>query len=196
MVKVVAILIALAGTAGAEIVDLPDEPVEVAPAPDASVSRFGYRVGFGDLPIGGQDTFLFSLGLGIEHPLFGRFRALAEYEYVFTETHGDSARMPPPEHGSGHRVHLGLRHVLADKRLDVLRLWIDGELGGGLGMFGDNVTGAHALPDVFAGLRLGYDFHGRRSSPASVFVAELLVRVIAIDRGAGVMGGVGMYWGN
>jgi hypothetical protein len=191
MVKILAVLALVAGTARAEIVRVPDAE------PDrTSVPLFGYRIGYSSLPIDGVDTTLFSLGLGIEHPLFGHFRALAEYEFVFTETHDDPARMPPPEYGTGHRLHLGLRHVLVDKQLEVLRLWVDGELGGGLGMFTDNVTGARALPDAFAGLRLGYDMHSPRPSPARTFVAELIVRMIVIDRGAGVMGGVGMYWSN
>jgi hypothetical protein len=184
MVKILALLALLAGTARADSAD------------STSVDRFGYRIGIGSLPIDGKETFMFSLGLGIEHPLFGHFRALAEYELVFTETHDDPARMPPPEYGTGHRLHVGLRHVLVDKDVGVLRLWVDGEVGGGLGLFSDNVTAARSFPDAFAGLRIGYDLHAHRSSPARTFVAELLVRMIVIDRGAGVMGGVGMYWGN
>jgi hypothetical protein len=53
------------------------------------------------------------------------------------------------------------------------------------------------MPHAFAGLRFGYDLAGDPEvSPSRRFEAELLLRLIAIEHGAGLMVGFGMVWGN
>ena len=186
-------LAGLAGLAAAEPVLVAEDPPE---ATSSAISRFGYRLGAGSLPLDGRSMFVFSVGVGVEHPLAGRTRVLAEYEWLWLERRDPAGRMSPPDYGDGHRLHLGLRHVLADKQLRTIRLWIDGELGGGVALVTDNLSGVRTVPDGFAGLRFGYDLRVTTRSPSHVFAAELLVRAIAIDRGVGVMGGVGMSWGD
>jgi len=156
---------------------------------DDEASSFGFRIGFGVLPIDRQLTSTVSLGLGVEHPVFEHWRAFGDYEWLWLE------RAQMGEHGDGQRIHVGLRRTLADKRAwHVLRFFLDSELGGGFTLANDNVSGVHALPDALAGLRLGYDLEAEHRSEAKVFEAEVVVRAIAIPGGIGMMAGIGALW--
>jgi len=107
--------------------------------------------------------------------------------------------VPRPErHGNGHRTSLGLRRELVGKRLgSTVRMFIDGEVGANVALVNDNMTGVAFLPGALGGLRFGYDVYSRSdSSPSRTFEAEVLVRAIAIQHGAGALLGVGMFWGN
>ena len=116
---------------------------------------------------------------------------------MWTEARVPPERMAPPEYGDGHRIQLGVRHVLARTRSYPIRVWLDGELGGGAALVTDNLAGTHFVPDGFAGLRFGYDFRTHNGdSPSHAFTAEFLLRAIVIDHGAGGMFGVGMQWGD
>jgi hypothetical protein len=184
------VLVAITGTAAAQ------SYIAGERTPPA-IHRFGYRIGLGMLPLDGTPTFTFSLGLGLEHPIGAGFRALAEYEWMWTESRVPPERMTPPEYGDGHRIQLGLRHVLAHTHSFPIRVWVDGEAGGGAALVTDNIAGTHFVPDAFAGLRFGYDFRtANGESPSHTFVAEFLLRAIVIDHGAGGMFGVGMLWGD
>ena len=164
-----------------------------------AIQRFGYRLGFGQLPLSGHPNFVFSIGLNFDQHLVGKLRLLGEYDWLWTESRDPeaTARMTPPEYGDGHRVQIGLRYNLARTRSLPVRVFIDAELGGGAALVTDNLTGTRFLPTGFTGLRLGYDVRTRNpDSPSRMFTAEFTVRAIAIDHGIGVMGGVGMQWGN
>jgi hypothetical protein len=162
---------------------------------DREPPKLGLRVDFGALPYFGQPAEIFGLGVGVEHPAFCKFRVFGEYEWLFlTSGSSTTSTSAMPEYsGTGQRAHVGLRHVLvATTWRRALRLYIDGEIGGGFALTTDNASGTHAVPHALAGLRLGYDILMVRSH---VFEAEFLVRGIAIDHGAGMMFGVGMLWG-
>jgi hypothetical protein len=104
----------------------------------------------------------------------------------------------PEEHGSGHRTFIGLRRELESKRVSRgFSLFLDTEVGGGVALVNDNMTGVEFLPTAFLGLRGGYDFYSRNEdSPSRTFEAEFLLRAIAIQDGIGLLFGVGMFWGN
>ena len=173
MKKIVFVLVALAATAHA----------------DDEASWFGFRIGFGTLPIDHQLTSTVSLGLGVEHPVSEHWRVFGDYEWLWLE------RAQMNEHGDGQRIHVGLRRTLADGHAwHVLRLFVDGELGGGFTLANDNISGVHELPDALAGLRLGYDMDAEHRSEAKTLEMEVVVRGIAIPGGIGMMAGVGGLW--
>lgn len=163
---------------------------------DAPPNRLGFRGVFGAVPIGAQTTGLLGLGLAVEHPVFGpTTRVLAEYEllWALTETSSGDPAMPPPMFtGTAHRAHLGVRTTLADTTAIAgkLRLFVDGEVGGGLGMATLPARVA-IVPHAFAGVRAGYDLHGRRG----MFGFELYVRALAVPDGLGASGGLAFTWG-
>lgn len=170
--RALAIVLALAGVAGAD-------------------PLVGLRLGLGRLPIDGAPSDAVSIGLGVEHPVLCQWRAFGEYEWLWLQrVHGTE----PEPHGDGHRIQIGVRHRLAVHRVSGdFALFVDGELGGGLALVSDQMTGVRVIPDALAGVRLGYDLRAP-ASPSTVFEAELLVRVLAIPGGAGAMLGVGMLW--
>jgi hypothetical protein len=156
---------------------------------DDDTNWFGFRIGIGALPIDRQLTSTISLGLGVEHPVFDHWRVFGDYEWLWLE------RAQMNEHGDGQRIHVGLRRTIADKRAwHVLRLFVDGELGGGFTLANDNVSGVHALPDALTGVRLGYDMEGAQRSEAKALEMEVVVRAIAIPGGIGMMAGLGGLW--
>jgi hypothetical protein len=184
-------LVVLAGTARAD--DADDDP---------GFNMLGFRFGVGALPIEDTHTMTFSLGLGVEHPVFTRTRVFGEYEWLWllpSDARAASSMLPrPEEHGSGHRTLVGLRRELTSKRIGRgFSLFLDTELGGGVALVDDNMRGMSFLPTAFIGLRGGYDFYSREDdSPSRTFEAELLVRAVAIQQGIGMLFGVGMFWGN
>jgi len=170
----IAVLLAAAGSARA----------------DEGDGALGFRIAFGQLPIGGERPLAVSLAVGSEHELAGKLRGFGEYEWMWLE----QDRLTT---GSGSRVQLGVRHVLADHVVPkLMRLYVDGELGGGSALLSDP-TGVHVVPDGFAGVRFGYDVipHDARS-PANTLQFELSARALYLPHGAGWMAGVGVWWGD
>jgi hypothetical protein len=57
--------------------------------------------------------------------------------------------------------------------------------------------GVDLLPAGFLGLRFGWDIYETSGdSPSSTFETAIAVRVLAVDHGAGVTGGLTFAWGN
>jgi len=202
MVKLVAlVLVSLTAVASAEALQ-PDEYVEAEPEPNPAFNMFGFRFSAGALPIDGSHTVVLSVGLGVEHPVFKKTRVFGDYEWLWlsrVDERDINSVVPRPErHGNGHRTSLGLRRELVGKRLgSTVRMFIDGEVGANVALVNDNMTGVAFLPGALGGLRFGYDVYSRSdSSPSRTFEAEVLVRAIAIQHGAGALLGVGMFWGN
>ena len=191
MVRVIAIVVVLASVADANPVRIAEQ---VEDPPEHSL--LGFRIGLGKLPVDGSPHIAMSLGLGVEHRVFGRWRVFGEYEWLWLERSVPKAiEMAPEPHGDGQRLQLGVRHVLVDKRLSDIRLFIDGEAGGGLALVSDSAAGVRVMPDGFAGLRFGYDLYTPRdTSSSNTFEAEFLLRAIAFAGGAGAMFGIGMGW--
>jgi hypothetical protein len=201
------VVVALTAVARAEAERPPDPPSVVAEDDDPGFNLFGFRFNIGALPIGGVRNLTLSLGLGVEHPVFTKTRVFGEYEWMWISRQDPRSVDPypymataprPDEHGTGHRAMLGLRRELIAKNLgSKLRLYVDGELGGGLALANDNMSGVQVLPTAFGGMRAGYDIYTRNEeSPSRTFEIEFLLRAIAIREGMGMSFGLGMAWGN
>lgn len=165
---------------------------------------FGFRIGIGALPLSGRTTTA-SIGLGglgVEHPVFAKTRVFGEYEWLWLIPEDTRAMtggvLRPERHGSGHRATVGLRRELLAKRVGRnVRMFVDGELGGGLALANDNLRGAQRLPAGEIGARLGYDMYSSNDdSPSRTFEVEILLRAVAVREGVGMMMGMGMLWGN
>lgn len=168
------------------------------PSPPGS-RKLGFRFGAGVTPLEGQVMSTIGLALGVERPLAGRWHWLAEYEHLWLlprQTANARLRGESSFDGNAHRFHLGLRVTLAAKQLKQLRLFADGEVGGGATVavyHGDVDPGPHA----FAGVRLGYGLAPDRGSRGSqVWEPEIALRLIAVPNGLGFLGGLAMYWGD
>jgi len=198
MVKpLVASILFAASVASAEPVDFAQPPVVAATA--ASHNKLGFRIGFGKLHVADRRMSTVSLGLHLEHPVFETVRVFAEYEWMWF---GDKAPMSPASEGlpgSGHRTHVGLRtELMGTTIMDAIHLYLDAEVGGGLAVLSDDISGVQVLPHAFAGLRAGYDFvWGKKHARSSrVWEAELLARAIRVPGGTGALFGIGMLWGD
>lgn len=166
-------------------------------------NMFGFDMEMGFVPHDGANALAMSLGLAVEHPVFTKTRVFGEYDWLWLSPRDSSTRAmigtsPRPErHASGHRASLGLRRELKAKGGGHMRLFIDGELGGGLALVNDSMAGATLAPSGFIGLRFGYDLYSRRdSSPSRMFETALVVRAVGVRDGLGIVFGLGMYWGN
>jgi hypothetical protein len=152
---------------------------------DVDLPKLGLRLDVGGVP----NVMAFGLEVGVEHPVAGKLRAFGEFEWLWltgsTSTDSDVG-------GVGQRAHVGVRHVLAATKLrNVLRFFVDGELGGGFTLMTDNMTGAHAIPHALAGVRLGYDI----VQHARTLECDLVFRAIVVEHAASLMFGVGVAWG-
>ena len=155
----------------------------------------GTRIGYGSIPVDGDPMTTMSLSVTFDHPIAGRWRIAAEYEYLWIGERDFDAHM---ENGvaslsdSGHRAHLGLRRELLDKQFadGKVELFLDGEAGGGA-MLVDREEGALAVPHVFVGIRAGLalDVETR-------WEYELYVRGLGLEDGPGVLFGIGLVWGD
>ena len=177
MVKTLLVIAALAGVAHAE---------------DRAV--FGYRIDGGMLPIDHRATATIAIGLSAEHTVARRVRIFGEYEWLWMfRSQTDTM---PAERGDGQQARVGLRVRLASAAWHELDFFLDGELGAGFLLGSDNMTGLQALPDAFAGLRTGYDFHAPsvRQATSSTLACELLLRAVRVPDGTGVIGGLGFSW--
>jgi hypothetical protein len=151
-------------------------------------ATFGYHLGAGALPIAHLQFGTVQMGLGVEHDIAPRWRVFGEYEWIWM--------FHDKDHGDGQRAQVGIRHRLAAKRWYEMTFFADAEIGGGFMLANDNMMGVQAIPDAFAGARIGYDLrsnHVRKATSRSV-TCELLVRVLAVPDGIGVAGGVGVAW--
>lgn len=176
----------------------PPPPPEEAKPP--AHNKLGFRIGFGRLHAFDRRLSTTSLGLEIEHPVFEHVRVFADYEWMWF---GDRTPMSPAtegQPGTGHRTSIGMRAELIGGTIQQhVHFYIDGEVGGGLGVLSDDVSGVQVLPHAFAGLRAGYTFlwgnENRHSS--RTFEAELIARALRMPDGAtGAMFGIGMLWGD
>lgn len=187
LVLAAAAVLALARAASAQPLELAGDGAP-APPPAPAPSLLGFRMGVGSEPIDRTRTAVVSLGLALEHPLAGRVRLTAEYDWVWLR----GSRM---EHGDGQLIQLGLRRRLAQSSGTNLRFYADAELGGGLALADAEVSGLHVVPDGFAGLRAGYDLMPRAArSPSRALETELLARAIVVPGGVGWMAGIGFCW--
>ena len=184
------VLVAIALVAG---VARADEAVEAH-------NKLGFRIGFGTLDVQDRETSTFSLGLSIEHPIWTSIRAFGEYELMWL---GDSQSMSPSTEGfqgSGHRMHAGLRAELMSTSIDgMVRFYLDGEVGAGIGVATGDEIGVQVLPHAFIGARAGYDFlwGKNKAHSSSTFEAELLARAFRMpDGGSAALFGIGMVWGD
>lgn len=166
-------------------------------------NMFGFDMEVGVVPHEGANALAMSIGLAVEHPVFTRTRVFGEYDWLWisprdTGTRAMVGMSPRPErHASGHRASLGLRRELKAKGGGHMRLFIDGELGGGVALVNDSMAGATLAPSGFVGLRLGYDLYSRRdSSPSRMFETAIVLRAVGVRDGVGIVFGLGMYWGN
>ena len=155
------------------------------------VAKLGFRIGYGPVPIEKHEARTTTIAIGIEHPTFGKTRMFGEWEWMWINGWRDENL-----HGSGQRMTAGLRRAFGVlSTSSTVRMFIDGELGGGAMLATEDRMGESAVPVGLAGLRLGYDFRNGESS-SRVFEAEVLVRTIVVPTGYGIMFGVGMLWGD
>ena len=165
----------------------------------AAHNKLGFRIAFGTLEVTGRESHTFSLGLQLEHPVWSSVRVVGEYELVWL---GEAESMSPSTEGfpgSGHRMHAGLRTELMSKTVSTVRFYLDGEVGGGIGVASDDVMGVQVLPHAFLGVRGGYEFLWGKNKPHSsrTFEAELIARAFRMpDGGRSVLFGIGMLWGD
>lgn len=162
--------------------------------PPEEWSRLGTRVAYGLVTIDDAPLTTMSIGISIDRPVVGKWRALAEYEHLWIGPYdwdSDVGVAALPD--GGHRAHLGVRRELVEKRWSYgrVRAFVDGEAGGGAmlvdRMTGDALAVAHAFAGVRAGLSLAWD--DRRLD------YEVVVRGLATTEGAGVLFGIGLVWG-
>lgn len=185
MVKHALIVIALTSVAHAE-------PPQIARGEHDSL--LGTRIGYGAIPVDGTTMTTMSLAVMFDRPVIGRWRVMAEYEYLWIgeydwDAHANSGVASLAD--SGHRAHVGVRRRIVDKDYarGKVQLFLDGEAGGGA-MLVDRMEGALALPHGFAGVRAGLalDVETR-------WEYELFVRGLAVRDGPGVLFGIGLVWG-
>lgn len=164
-------------------------------ADDADSATLGFSIMAGKLPVPRGPAGTAAIGLEVDHDLCAGLRLFGDYEWLWlARPTADPNRL---ERDDGSRAQLGLRHPIIDTRVadHALRLFVDGEAGGGLALASDRVTGMLILPHAFAGLRFGYDVHLRASgSEASGLEVAFVVRAIAVRDGVGVSGGMTLDW--
>jgi hypothetical protein len=178
-----------------------DDSVEAEPDASPAFNMFGFRMSAGALPLDGSRARVLSVGIGVEHPVFDKTRMFGEYEWLwvtwFDERAMDSVVFRPERYGNGHRTSFGVRRELTAKGSRRVRMFIDGELGANVALTNDNMSGMVLRPGGLVGLRVGYDVYSDEDdSPSRTFEAEMLVRAIVVEHGAGAMMGIGLWWGN
>ena len=191
MTRSLLVLVALASVAHAEKIALNDEP-----RVKASWNRLGTRVMHGTIYVDGRPMTSMAIGVSIDRPLIGTWRALGEYEYLWLgprdwERHAMVGVASLP-HG-GHRVHAGMRRRLVqrDWARGYFNLWIDAEAGGGVALVDHRPTGVIAAPHAFAGARVGMGLVWGKQ----LWEYEVVVRGLALPAGQGVVLGIGLVWG-
>jgi len=165
---------------------------------DPGFNMLETRFAFGTMPLAdGASSLTVSLGLGVEHPVFKRTRVFGEYEWLWLASNPAPMYSELEHNGSGHRAVLGLRRELVGKGSYAMHMFVDGEIGGGLGIVNDSMFGMRVLPTGFVGMRFGWDLYSHKDdSPSRTFEMNLFVRVLALADGAGFMTGIGMAWGS
>jgi hypothetical protein len=189
MVKAIACVLLLCATASAEPPQIAtDDPVVDPPPVEPKWRRLGTRIGFGRMPIRDTRATTMQIGVALDHPLAGRWRVLAEYEYVWLGV--DPMIGVASMEGSGSRVHAGIRRTLAAKRIGRAELLVDGELGAGA-LAAEDALGVVTTLHAFVGARFVLALVNERSR----WEYEVLARAIVQDGGAGGVFGIGLVWG-
>ncbi|MEZ4401586.1 MAG: hypothetical protein R3B06_16290 [Kofleriaceae bacterium] len=150
------------------------------PSPDAipAWQTFGFRAGFRQLTVVGEDRQAFDIGLAWAAPLAGHLLAFTEYDFLFLSAR--SSPMGPAPHGRGHAFTAGARFPLVTTLIGrvrdssgALRPHVDLELGGTALLVSDDQLGTHGGWQGLAGVRLGLemvrvgDGGGLRRAPAT-----------------------------
>ena len=182
MVRYLAIPLVLAALATPVHADDDDAKAGQPAHDDAAFNMLSLDTSLGAV----QAERMSSIGIAVEHPVWRTLRVVAGYDWVWL---GD---------GSGHRTTLGVRRELIGMSNYHSHGFIDGELGASLAMLTPpEMGGVELLPAGFVGVRFGWDLYsGRDESPSQMFETAIAVRVLALERGAGVTGGLTFAWGN
>ncbi len=172
----------------------PDEPA-------AFDRMLGMRIGFGSQTFHDRELTMMSIELGVEHRVASQLRIAAEYEYVWLGLRDTEPKNQSVTDGGGHRGSLILRHHLARTRTfaEVLRFYLDLEVGGGFFLGSEPMTGTIAKAHALAGIRVGYDFIRLRSETraSKIWEPELTFRLLAMPgEPLGMLVGVGMGFGD
>lgn len=158
-------------------------------------SRLGSRIGTSVFSIGGTPMLASEVSLTIDRSLFGEWRVVGEYEFLFFgrrdfDAYEDLGVAALPY--TGHRVHAGVRRQFAQQS------WLDGrvrvvaELDAGIGaMCGQGERRAIGAPHVYAGLRAAFAV----DSGDQLWEYEVIVRGLALPDGVGALLGIGLVWG-
>ena len=187
------------------IVRAPEPPARPVPqivrceAPEPSHDKLGFRITFGRLHLTERDVKTVGLALHVEHPVFRNVRLFAEYEYLWLDEEEPTTPVTAGYTGTGHRALGGVRAEMIGATIrDAVHFYVDAELGGGIGVISDEISGAQLVPQVFAGVRAGYDYlWGHKTAHSSrVWEAEVIARAFRFDGGTGAMFGIGMGWGD
>jgi hypothetical protein len=148
--------------------------------------KLGFNLGFGAARLGDTRIGNGQLGLGVEHRIGRKLRALAEYDWLWI---GNSDEMVERTATAGHRANVGLRRRIARKRI----LYADVEGGAGFGIY-DTRTATYAAPHAFAGLRGGYRLPVGKRGDSRAFETAVSLRVLASHTGYGGTITFGFYW--
>ena len=158
----------------------------------------GTRIAYGLFDIDGEERLTTSLALSIDRPLFGQWRVLGEYEYLWIGPVDDGvdegvAGLPD----SGQRVNAGIRRRVAERYWDdgEFGVFFDAEVGGGVMLVDHRPSGAIAMPHAFVGARAGFSF----VVDDTRWDYEVVFRGLVMDdhpARPGVLFGIGFVWGD
>ena len=192
MTRALLVVAALANIARAESIAR-DEPLLIREE-RTSWDRLGTTLRDGLVVVDGTVMTTMGIGVLIDRPIAARWRGLAEYEHLWLGPYDywNDVGVASLAH-SAHRVHLGIRRELGERRLEhsTVRLFVDLEAGGGA-MLVDRAMGSSlGVAHAFAGVRGGAAFvwNERRIE------YEFVLRGLASTEGPGVLFGIGVGWG-
>ena len=148
--------------------------------------KLGFQLGAGGARLGDAGLSTVQLGIGLEHRIAGKLRALAEYDLLWIGSSDAMDNAPPT---SGHRASLGVRRRIARK----LIFYADVQAGAGLGLY-DTRDASFVAPHAFAGLRGGYRLALGRSPGSRAFETAVDLRALAFADGYGFVATFGFYW--
>jgi hypothetical protein len=183
----ISLLVAAATAGAARADDMRDGP---AMREKSGASMMGLDLEYGWIHVHDTKRFVFSDGLSAGVSLPWRLHVSGELavEYLFpldgSKDNRDSSS------GWGLRGGVGVRRTLGTAMV----FYADAEAGAGVTGAIDPQLGDVVVPDVYAGLRVGYDM-GTRDPGARAFEAGFDARVVATPDGTSLMFGVGLGWG-
>lgn len=181
-------LLLAAATAGQAHADVMREGPDMREKPGASM--MGLDLEYGWIHVQGTERFVFSDGLSYGVSLPWRLHVQGDLAVQFLSpldgSHSDQ------DNGSGFGLRPG---VMVRRTLGTASVfYADAEAGAGVLGAIDPELGHIVVPDVFAGLRVGYDM-GTRSPGARAFEAGFDARIVQTPDGTSFLFGVGMGWG-